>query len=629
MNQSSSVPTTPQSNEQDVIKLGLLIFAIAAAVVGLPALVAGVVLGLVARGRRPLLILLGLLAVGGIWLLYLWHQEIAADVQALLRMVGGVWRREVAPERLWEGVQVLWRQTWLATPLIALLFEMVRPRSEVEKQAEETRIVASKQRHEAQSAYTRAVRAPDQVVGRVAHQARDEPLGVLGAAGEGQAFRPRGRGSEWAVYPAGALNRHGVVIGESGKGKSEFFLRLAYLAAKTYGWRVYIIDAKGSPAFATQFCATMRKAGVQDFALFPNIPCDGWRGDAELIYNKLIACLDYSDPYYKNTVEAAVRLAVYAGQPPQTSDEFLSRFSLDFLVNVYQRDDVSLRRLEKLKKEHFDSAYMRFDAFLSSFGDAFNGHWSFEDVRAGYFLLDGVGKREQARTMGRYLIEDFAQAVTRRLPPDEFSLLIIDEYPALAGAGEAARLFEQVRSPHGRGGAGVFVGAQSYASLGEDADRMIQAANATIVFQCADPERIVARAGQQLVKRRGYAMGTGAQSSSSGSAFPSAGRRHETFSQREERDYALSPDAVRRLQVGQCYIIPSGAYQQVTVSRVPLSDAELADARLVTSVRRVKRRPQALSLPTTSRLPPSHEPPSHEPLLPESRPSASSDDVTF
>lgn len=72
-------------------------------------------------------------------------------------------------------------------------------------------------------------------------------------------------------------------------------------------------------------------------------------------------------------------------------------------------------------------------------------------------------------------------------------LLIVDEFPAIAfGGANAASLFEMVRSH----GAGIAVTAQSYAGMGEDADRILGAAAGLIVHQCADPERLLTRAGQ-------------------------------------------------------------------------------------------------------------------------------------
>ena len=44
---------------------------------------------------------------------------------------------------------------------------------------------------------------------------------------------------------------------------------------------------------------------------------------------------------------------------------------------------------------------------------------AYEDMRAGYLLLDGIALKEEARGIGRYLLEDFGQAMVKRLAPGE------------------------------------------------------------------------------------------------------------------------------------------------------------------------------------------------------------------
>ena len=136
--------------------------------------------------------------------------------------------------------------------------------------------------------------------------------------------------------------------------------------------------------------------------------------------------------------------------------------------------------------------YKRYFGFFDAIGRKLDGAWSFETADAGYVLLDGLALKEEARSLGRYLMEDFAHYVSKRKRADRRVLLIVDEFSAISrGGADAANLFERVRSY----GAGVIVTSQSYEGLGLDAARLVGAAWATIAFQCTDPEPIAARAG--------------------------------------------------------------------------------------------------------------------------------------
>jgi len=116
---------------------------------------------------------------------------------------------------------------------------------------------------------------------------------------------------DWVIYPAELLNRHAVIIGGSGTGKTEFLLRLAYLATKILKWQVFYIDAKGDYEVANRFMATMAHAGERGAMMFPDLAYHGWRGDATAILNRLMAIEDYSEPYYRASAKIAPGCAEY------------------------------------------------------------------------------------------------------------------------------------------------------------------------------------------------------------------------------------------------------------------------------------------------------------------------------
>ena len=280
-----------------------------------------------------------------------------------------------------------------------------------------------------------------------------------------------------------------------------------------------------------------------------------------------MAIEDYSEPYYRAIAKTVLALACHApGGPPRSSVDLLDRLNLATLSDLY--DGSADRRVDTLKtrsETDFAGVYKRYFGFFDAIGRKLDGAWSFETADAGYVLLDGLALKEEARSLGRYLMEDFAHYVSKRKRADRRVLLIVDEFSAISrGGADAANLFERVRSY----GAGVIVTSQSYEGLGLDAARLIGAAWATIAFQCTDPEPIAARAGTikevQTSLRTEYAALPGRNPLLSAKEhMTGTSTEHETEVPR------LHPNVIRNLGIGECCIVTNGAYQAVRVARLP------------------------------------------------------------
>jgi hypothetical protein len=246
--------------------------------------------------------------------------------------------------------------------------------------------------------------------------------------------------------------------------------------------------------------------------------------------------------------------------------ELLGRLKLSALEKLYQdAGGIRADALTSLTEESVNGVARRYFGFFDSLDEKLDGGWSFDTVDAGYILLDGLALKEEARSLGRYMMEDFANYVAKRKKKDEKVLLIVDEFSAIsAGGADAANLFERVRSY----GAGIMVTSQSNEGLGEDARKLIGAAAVTIAFQCADPVPIAERAGTvrevQSSMQVEYTAMPGRNPLTSGREHLSG-----TSVQREQEVFKLHPDTIRRLDVGECCIIANGAYQAVRVARLP------------------------------------------------------------
>jgi hypothetical protein len=342
----------------------------------------------------------------------------------------------------------------------------------------------------------------------------------------------------YAILPAQELAKHGVAIGGSGSGKTESLLRLAYIAAVVYGYRVFFIDAKGDSNTAARFLAIMRQARIPT-AMFPRQPFNGFQGDGHAILNRLMAVLDFSEPYYEDAtrdVLTSVCINHRIGRPPRDSIELLHRL-----------DELGAARNDRDTK----GVILRYRSFFGALAGALDNGFSWENSQAAYVLLDGLSLKKQAASLGRYLIEDFAHYAARRKQPGR-DLLIVDEYSAISTGTDAANLIERIRSYN----CAVVLSSQSYAALGEerDAERILDAANFLLLHRTAAPERLVQRAGTVQEEKETFQVG---------------GFTHGAATFRMEEENQVHPDEARRLATGEALLIAHGHYIKARMAQAP------------------------------------------------------------
>ena len=557
---------TEHARQQQLITLGMLLLLLGP----LTLLAAGVLAGIVGRHRRRLIVcaVAGALLLAGAACFWKQYRELALELWAASadayqsiqagqrsRQTPDYWR---LAQQCWGPLWTWWQWSLPVAPFTALNLLSTRVRS-----AEELERERFERAQQAALAHERQVRkrlekAPASVNGAM----------VLGA--------PLDSGDlQWAkddlfTYPADSMGRHAAVIGSSGMGKSETVLRLASGAKQVYGWKVFFIDCKGERPLQERFVATMRAAGATRIGQFPQRPLRGWQGDTVALLNRLLAVVDYTEPYYRDLTKMLLHLTLEApGGPARSSEELLETMILSRLRQRYG-DRPEVEEIDGLKPKDAMAAYNRYRAFFKALGSGLDGGvddaaaWSFDSVDAGYILLDGLSLKDQTASFGRFLIEDFAHYAAQRKPPEQKVLLVIDEYPVIAfsGAGTAS-LFEMVRFH----GASVVVTGQSYAGMGEGFDRILGAAETLFLHRCGDPDRLLPRAGQRLaLKRRvGFAergIGRGAREFATGDGFLAV-----------DEELKIHPNEVKELPRGECFVIAGGRYQRVLVKRAPLAEA--------------------------------------------------------
>jgi hypothetical protein len=464
--------------------------------------------------------------------------------------------------RLFGEILPVWARELLLAPA-AIAFCIVsyqaRPRSlaQIVRERNQQRLA---QRRRAGKAAERALvrrQIPDAVV------IHGTPFVVLGVPVEGTLL-------DWIknrlfCLPFEYLILHAVVIGASGSGKSETLLRMAIAAAKVLKWQVVYIDAKGDYKFAAKFLLAMQDAGVTNVRMFPREKYDGWRGTRDAILSRLLAIDNVAEVtssgqhHYATVRENLIEMCVNApGGPPTNSEELLNRLMLTngTLFDLYEGYPEQQAYLETLLKRPQDalSTYGHYRAFFSKLHGKLDGDWAYDDCDAAYVLLDGLGLPEITDGMGRFLMADFVNYVTRK-DWDKRVLFVFDE------AGDLNvplyRIFEKVRFrqtsvvvssqdpsglAHKPGGAGTW----------DEVRRVLGNSAIRIVHRSEDAREVIRRAGTVEVAEEDYRMNPEGTTTGGAARF------------REE--LKIDHNEVMRLKAGEIFVVGPGEYERVHVA---------------------------------------------------------------
>jgi hypothetical protein len=400
---------------------------------------------------------------------------------------------------------------------------------------------------------------------------------TLGRFAGGEWVAPVQRDGLFAIPPE-FFDVHGLVIGEPKAGKTTTLIKLAAIA-RMYGRRVIFIDLKGSRRTAALFYAAMRALRAE-IRLYPAEAYDGWRGDGQALYNRLMQQIDPSShPFYRSGVgSTAVSLACKSpGGPPRNSYEFLRRLDMDWLEARYASDGQALREIASLAG-HLSGVSLTFSGFFRGLAGGLDGAFAYEDCDACYIGVNGIAHREEAATLGRYLLDDAAHFATERMKPGEQALLIIDEFGVLEST-NATRLYEQVRES----GLCIYAAGQSYQALGRERDNLLAASAVKILHRCGDPEPIIRFAGKREVYK--FSRSLGKEATEPGDLYhPYANEPGEASAiMRPADEYTIPIETVQQLAPGHVVLIQSGqeAYVRVAALSIPQASVESASDYIV------------------------------------------------
>ena len=395
----------------------------------------------------------------------------------------------------------------------------------------------------------------------------------------------------YLVYLRSALSHHAVVIAQSGMGKSELLRRIAYSMAKRFGMKVLWIDGKGDWQDAVRFEMTMKWAGCQRVGIFPVNAHAGWRGTRQDVLNLLMATQTFEHEYFRGVTYNILKLALYAPNLPAVDSgaELLRRIYPPTLMALYRPTREHLY-LEALTTDALWGPYNKYQAFFSGVQDRLDGTLGYGDWDAAYYLLDEKRLQEgQLAPFARYLIDDFyLYLALRRLEGKQRPLLLVlDDYSSFSSRVTVHKLYERVRSSHGC----VILSAQGYEGLGEDAERLIEDAAATIVGKCNLPEKLIRVAGRKKVPALSYHL-LGDQEVH---GQRSGQEEQSRLVMHEEERWLVEPDEVRGLGVGEAFLLYGPAAHKVAVERVILDEdaVERRAAKLLRDYEEVQTRYEA------------------------------------
>jgi hypothetical protein len=367
------------------------------------------------------------------------------------------------------------------------------------------------------------------------------------------------------VPPAGQLGLAWLLIGAPGVGKSTAQTRLAYLAGRERRHLV-VIDAKGGHDGLAREVVAAYLAGWPGARVrsFPQERLDIWRGEPQAIVNRLVEVWDWTaeSAYYREVAMTALRLAVAQPGPPIGSGaDLMARLDPRTLTRAWEHDDLIRGLVQDLAKGNdLAGVHVRIGNLVAALAGRLDGSASWEDADCWVVTVPAMVASRDADAALRVLLADYAHFTMARKRPGQPSLLMVDEFAAIAGGRRVAiDLLER-----GRGAAsGVALSGQSAASLGteEERARLFAAANAALMFRTPQPAELAGLAGSERVAEAAWQVEAGELT----------GRATIT----ERHRARVDQDQARQLPVGEAELIVAGWRERIRIipTTAPAVDA--------------------------------------------------------
>jgi hypothetical protein len=408
---------------------------------------------------------------------------------------------------------------------------------------------------------------------------RRDALPVLGTLLDGDLTTLAARygrgpvGRRWvATLPWSALTQHTLIIGSTGTGKTVTMMRIissALAAARANGQplRVIYADAKGlGHAERDMFTSILHGHGVGTIHYWPNQPLDGMTGTRSEVRERLSSLFDSGESAFHHAeATTMLDLALGAGQLPRTLEELIHRTRPGVTASIYEEHGTEEALALHAQAKNFtapqwQALYLRLRALHATLGPRLDaGPYSprLDQLEAAWLSLPGTTAGQTAGDAAAWILGLIGELAGRT--DGTPTLIVLDEFSAVAArtGAAAAGLAERTRSA----GVALIFGAQSVASLGDHAERLMANIGTDILHRVPLPQDLLELAGTTTVWEDLH------QTSAAGLRVATGGRRQQT--------YRVPPDLVRSLPAGQVVLIRHGhwAHVAVAVSEQPRDDA--------------------------------------------------------
>jgi len=363
------------------------------------------------------------------------------------------------------------------------------------------------------------------------------------------------------------LTHHLCIIGGTGTGKTvtqlrlvSTFMRLSQANPGEPPIRILFVDAKGlADENRRQFGELAWNRGYRNVHYWPEQPLSGFDGTAAQMRERLSGLFHGGEsPFHHAEAVTMLDLALRAGSAPRSLAELIERVRPGVTAVLYELQGTERALALKAEASSFtnaqwNSVYLRLRALAATVGDRFDSSemaWSLRHVDAAWISVPGTSSPQTAGDVASWMLSMIGELAT--YPDRRRTIICLDEFSAVGqdqrASQFAAGLVERTRSA----GIAVVIGAQTVASLGDSADRLLQTCGTVICHRTPLPDDIVELAGTVQVWEDSQTVdGLGVRVATSG---------------RLQQQYRTPPDLIRSLPVGEAVVIQAGRWAHVAMA---------------------------------------------------------------
>ncbi|OJF13089.1 type IV secretory system conjugative DNA transfer family protein [Couchioplanes caeruleus] len=376
-------------------------------------------------------------------------------------------------------------------------------------------------------------------------------------------------------------NRHLLILGATGLGKTETALTIAEWAAR-HGRQVIYLTCKEPPSTRKSVAPRLAAAAAEHRLRFRALtartaPYDPMRGDLAEVRDRLIRIEEWGDRYWAAVANTLVALALELNAEQDRKVDALPDLVYSLvrgrLANLAKKssDPRVAELVEAFNYTDLGGALMRYASMAIHLrgwiGPASAGGWSFEDTDIACIELPTVSRPEAATALMRLILRDFGAYLVdprrRQVGPDgqpKPVVIVIEEAGAVSGDPVIGREFVNQVERNRDAGAYSVLTAQDPTGFGGGHTWSALSTNAVVMTyrQSEQAEPVAKLAGTERVTEGGADYDTDNTLKSQGVA-------------RRQHAFKVNPQMLRTLGVGEFVLISAGRYAKVAAALSRLS----------------------------------------------------------